>query len=202
MTVAVRINLLPDGRGARQTPRGGSGPGGEPTVARAWFTVPILVALVALLICWLVYDRTSRRLDGRIAEAQAELDRLAPIVEQADGMQRRGDELQRRARIIEQLKANQRGPAEVMDRVSRALPELLWLTRLAMTENVVDIQGEAFNTNAVAAFLESLERVESFRDPVLRATQRRDPVYTFDLTFRYATAPEAPAPGEDSAGET
>lgn len=202
MTVAVRINLLPDGRGTRGTPRGGSGTGADGAAARAWFTVPILIALVALGVWWLVYDRTSRRLDARIAEAQAELDRLAPIVEQVDRMQRRGDELQRRALIIEELKANQRGPAEVMDRVSRALPELLWLSRLAMTDNVVDIQGEAFNTNAVAAFLESLEQVERFRDPVLRATQRRDPVYTFDLTFRYATVPDAPAPGEDSAGET
>lgn len=200
--MAVRINLLPDGRGSRQTTRGGGGPGGDTTAARAWLAVPILVALVALAICWLVQDRTSRRLDAQIAEAQAELDRLAPVVEQVDGMRRRGDELRHRARVIEELKANQRGPAEVMDRVSRALPELLWLTRLAMTDNVVDIQGEAFNTNAVAAFLESLERVESLRDPMLRATQRRDPVYTFDLTFRYATASDAPAPGEDSADET
>lgn len=199
--MAVRINLLPDGRGSRQT-RGGRGAGRDATAARAWFTVPVLAAVVAVAILWLFHDRVSHRLDTRIAETQAELDRLAPVVEQVERMRRRGDELRRRARVIEELEANQRGPVEVMDRVSRALPELLWLTRLEMTENVVDIQGEAFNTNAVATFLEGLEQVESFRDPVLRATQRRDPVYTFDLTFQYAAASGAPVTGEDAAGES
>lgn len=202
MIVAVRINLLPEGRESRRPRGGGRGSGGGAAAARAWFTVPVLAALVALAISWLFYQRAGHRLDSEIDEAQGRLDRLTPVIEQMEESRRRSDELRRRIHLIEGLKADQRGPAEVMDRVSRALPELLWLTRLEMTDNVVDIQGEAFNTDAVATFLERLERVGTFRDPTLRATQQRDPVYTFDLTFQYAASPGAPAAGEDSADET
>lgn len=198
----ARINLLPEARQARGRRGGGRRTGRDVTAPRAWFAVPLLAALVALAICWFVYDRVSRRLDAEIAAAQGELDRLAPVIARVEKTRQRSAELRRRSRIIDELKADQRGPVEVMDRVSRALPELLWLTRLEMSANVVDIQGEAFNTNVVATFLESLEQVESFREPMLRATQQRDPVYTFDLTFRYATTPDGSAAGEDSAGET
>ena len=34
--------------------------------------------------------------------------------------------------VINELKSNQRGPVRVMDYISRALPELLWLDRIKM----------------------------------------------------------------------
>lgn len=199
----VRINLLPEGRKPGRVHRGaaGPGPGRAADASRAWFTWPILLALVAFAVCWLLYYQTSRRLDREIAQRQQRLDAMASVLRQVGRAEGRSEELRRRIQVIQGLQANQRGPVEVMDHVSRALPDLLWLTRLQMASNVVSVQGEAFNTNAVASFLENLERVPSFREPVLRATQHRDPVYTFDLTFQYSPTTEASTAGGDAADD-
>ncbi|MGH9381072.1 MAG: PilN domain-containing protein [Thermoanaerobaculia bacterium] len=199
----VRINLLPEGRKPGRARRGpaGPGPGRAADAARTWFTGPILLALVAFAACWLLYYQTSRRLDREIGERQQRLDAMASVLRQVERTEGRSEELRRRIRVIHELKANQRGPVEVMDQVSRALPELLWLTRLQMASNVVSIQGEAFNTNAVASFLENLEQVPGFRQPVLRATEHRDPIYTFDLTFQYVPTTEGSTAGGGAADD-
>ena len=72
-----------------------------------------------------------------------------------------------------------------MDQVSRALPELLWLTKMDVTPTTITISGEAFNTNAVANFIENLDRVAEFQEPILRDTSQRGQIYTFVVAFNY-----------------
>jgi Tfp pilus assembly protein PilN len=92
-----------------------------------------------------------------------------------------------------------------MDVVSRALPELLWLSSLEVNANAITLVGEAFNTNAVANFLENLDRVPEFTEPILRDTEKRGPVYGFSISFAYQPAPlatpAAPAAGAAESGQ-
>ena len=43
-------------------------------------------------------------------------------------------------------------PVRILDQVSQALPELLWLDRMSLQGGSVELQGQAFNTNQVATF--------------------------------------------------
>ena len=55
--------------------------------------------------------------------------------------------------LINQLKVNQRGPVRLMDEVSKALPDLLWLDRMECRGNSISLTGKALNPNAVANLL-------------------------------------------------
>ena len=89
-----------------------------------------------------------------------------------------------------------------MDYISRALPELLWLDRLKMTTDTIEIEGRAFNTNAVANFIDNLDKVPEFDEPTLKITeQQQGGIYSFLISFHYSFATHAkPAEGEPAGG--
>ena len=100
--------------------------------------------------------------------------------------------------IINDLKSQQKVPVRVMDEVSAALPALVWLTRMDDKKGTLVIAGRALNTNAVATFIESLDQVEFFDEPVLKNTQQRAGVYNFVINVKFTRPPE---PGSDRAAE-
>jgi len=74
-----------------------------------------------------------------------------------------------------------------------------------VTNTNISIRGSAFNMSAVANFIDNLDRVEAFQEPVLQdATQRqgrgvRTEVYDFRLVFGYSFKKPQPAAGQEAA---
>ncbi|MFI5167935.1 MAG: PilN domain-containing protein [Thermoanaerobaculales bacterium] len=160
----------------------------------------ILVGLivVGLAVVGVRYWRLSSQLSGvnaEIATNQREYDRLKPIIAEVENFKKRNAELKHKIDVIEELKRNQNGPVRIMDEVSKALPDLLWLTSMTLSGNVLSVQGQAMNENAVANFLSNLGASPFFNEPNLRIMSK-DPqdIVTFDLSciFNY-TPREAPA---------
>lgn len=128
-----------------------------------------------------------------IADAERRVEELSAIIEEVEEYKAKQAELERKIQVIEDLRRNQRGPVQVMDSISRALPELLWLDNMQMNANTITLTGRAFSTNAVATFIENLDGVEEFDEPSLRGLQERGQVYNFNIAFAYSfTAPEEP----------
>lgn len=170
-------------------------------------SIIILVALVAaaLLISlghFLLLNRALKAKKAEVAEAQREVDELAPFIKEVEEFKAKKTELERKVRVINQLKANQRGPVRLMDQVSHAVPPLLWLTRMEVGPNKVVVSGEAFNTNAVANFIENLDRVPEFQEPILKDTAQRGQIYNYVVEFGYTWADpeEGSTGGNEAAG--
>jgi type IV pilus assembly protein PilN len=187
----IRINLLAEGKKPVVTKK--------PVTARGWkgllesenlaFYSLLAVAALGLIIVGGMYGLLESRistLEEDNATFQKEVDELAPIIKEVEEFKAKKIELERKVQVINQLKANQRGPVRIMDYISRALPELLWLTRMQVAAQTITISGEAFNTNAVANFMENLDRFPEFQEPVLKDTSQRGGVYNFTLSFNYA----------------
>jgi Tfp pilus assembly protein PilN len=68
---------------------------------------------------------------------------------------------------------------------------------MEVAPTTITVTGEAFNTNAVANFIENLDRVPEFQEPILRDTQQRGEIYTFVVAFNYSFKPP-PAEGESA----
>jgi type IV pilus assembly protein PilN len=187
----IRINLLSEGRrpvAAKKARVPSFDLGGLE------LTSILLVALVALgLLVSLGHNyllgKKIGTLETKVAETQAEVDRLAPIIKEVEEFKAKKAELERKVQVITDLKNNQRGPVQIMDKVSRALPELLWLTKMEVVANKVSLQGQAFNTNAVANFIENLDKVPEFQEPVLQDTAQQNQVYNFKVTFNFTITP-------------
>lgn len=204
----IKINLLSEGR--------------RPVVARrAKASIdfggqdPNNVLLIAGLVLgaviaggwWFKLNQQIQAMDRQIRQARARYEELRPIIEQVEKFKKQNDDLERKVNIIKDLKAKQKGPVTVMDAVSRALPELVWLDSMTVTTNRVDLKGLAFNTNAIASFIENLTAVPEFEEPDphnIRVTGRGKEVYSFQMNFGYTppTAADEEGAATEGGGDT
>lgn len=159
----------------------------------AGFVIGILVTAFA----WWQLNAQQTAQAEEIAAAKAEVKALDSVIKEVEDYKAKKAELEKKIGIINDLKLNQRGPVRVMDHISRALPELLWLDRMTMDDQRITVDGRAFNTNAVANFIENLDKVPEFEEPTLKDTQEQNGgVYKFVVEFKYSFAPLA----EDAEG--
>ena len=197
----LKINLLAEGKRpvvARKSraalPSAGPGDLGNYLL----FGFLLLGILTAAGWWFLLNHRIGNKAD-EIAVAQAEVKELEAVIKEVEQYKARKDELERKIAVINDLKENQRGPVQIMDEVSKAVPELLWLVNLDVTNNNIALRGSAFNTSAIANLIDNLDRVEAFQEPVLQDTSQRlgqgarTEVYDFRLTFPYSFKKPAPA---------
>ena len=124
----------------------------------------ILVAGLAL-IGWrfVTLSRESGKLDADIAAAQQETARLRSIIVQVQQFEQRKAQLQQRVSLIEQLRKSQTGPVHMLDQVSRALPQMLWLTQMKESASDVQIDGRCTSPIAVSEFVSNLEASGYFK---------------------------------------
>ncbi len=160
--------------------------------------------VVGLAYVGLRYWKLSSKLadiKAEIATNQREYDRLKPIIAEVEAFKKKNAELKHKIEVIEGLKQNQFGPVRVMDEVSKALPDLVWLTSMTLSGNVLSVQGQALNENAVANFISNLAASPYFAEPSLRImSQSERGIFSFDLscTFTHTPRGAAPAPGQRS----
>ena len=187
----IRINLIAEGRKpVAPTARAGRGfsLGSENAAVVAMISI-VVVLLIGYAGYWLLLRRNIENRKVEIAEAQATVDELQEAIDEVDRFNAKKAELQHRIAVIGDLRDNQRGPVRIMDEVSQGLPELLWLDQLTLTSQAVTIQGRSFTTNSVASFIENLDRVEEFQEPILKVTTWNGRVYSFQIVFNYMSVP-------------
>jgi type IV pilus assembly protein PilN len=189
----IKINLIAEGK--RPTSVRKIKPVLEGKDLAQWTLVAAIVAcLLGFGIWWWLLNRQIAAQEVQIADAERKVEELAPVIRQVEDFKKKKAEIERKLGVIDNLKSAQRGPVHVMDDISRALPELLWLDRLKMTSSNIELEGRAFNTNAVANFIENLDKMPAFEEPTLRSTEEQPGgVYHFTLDFNYSFAQKPPA---------
>ena len=55
-----------------------------------------------------------------------------------------------------------------MDEVSKALPDLVWLTDMTLQGDQLTMKGRTLSPNAVATYLENLKKSPYFAEPVFK----------------------------------
>lgn len=197
----IRINLLSDGKKSVTRKKKSAMkvlPEGQ-DLGRLLLFAALLIGLLPFGIVWYVKKNTIETRQYEVATAEAEVQRLQAIINEVEQFKAKKAALEHKIQVITDLKQNQRGPVRLMDIVSRSLPELLWLDRMTVTANSVNLIGQAFNTNAVASFMDNLDQAPEMNEPILRETRQNGPVYSFTISVGYsikarsADAGEAPA---------
>lgn len=181
----IKINLLVEARAERVAR--------APLIAFGAANVNnyILLGLVVagLAFVGLRYWSLSSKLSGIKADIvinQREYERLKPIIAEVESFKKRNAELQHKIEVIEELKKSQYGPVRIMDEVSKALPDLLWLTNMNLNGVVLTLHGQALNENAVANFISNLAASPFFAEPSLGIMSQDDRgIFTFDLSCKF-----------------
>jgi len=160
----IRINLLESeratagkGKGAAAATAGGAGGGSS-----IGPYVPLIAGVgIALLGCGFFYMSLTNDIadtNDKITTAKAEVAKLQLEKQKKEELERKRKSFQDQVNLIERLKAEQGGPVHMLDEISKALPDFVWLTNIAQTPASVRITGEASNNNSIADFLNNLQR--------------------------------------------
>jgi type IV pilus assembly protein PilN len=136
----------------------------------------ILVA-AAMVVGWWFWalQRQSADLDQQIADAERETQRLRSVIQQVAQFETRRVQLQQRVTLIEELRKGQTGPVHLLDQISKALPEAMWLTDLKQTGSEISIEGRCSSLNSLSDFVSALEASNLFERPVEIVDSRVEP---------------------------
>src|SRR5687768_1459509 len=96
------------------------------------FLLAVLLGVIALAGYWFYLRGERRDREVAIAAAQKEVDELAQVLAEVEDYKTKKQKLEHKIQVINELKRNQRGPVRILDQVSQALPELLWLDKLTL----------------------------------------------------------------------
>ena len=163
----------------------------------------ILVAAV-LGIGWWYWslDQEATRVEAEIEAAQREQARLKSLLTEVAQFEAQRAQLQQRVQLIEQLRAGQSVPVQILAHVSRSLPDMLWLTEMEQSEGTLTIQGRATTLISLSDFVGNLGNGELLQKPIeivssqvepLTPGQGQAPVDVIRFTVRAAVKPAAVA---------
>jgi type IV pilus assembly protein PilN len=161
----IRVNLL--GAPRRKTKR-------APSVStvdvgqRLTLACSLILVVAGLLIGWWYWSlsQQSAQLDADLASARQETQRLKAVIAEVDRFEQRRQQLQQRVTLIEQLRRGQSVPAEMLDLVSRSLPDMLWLTQLTQQGSDLTLEGRSTTLIGLSDFVGNLGRNDLFRKPI------------------------------------
>ena len=163
----IRVNLLgtkePSAGGPIIEPGFGGGESSEKKGIVAGIAI-LGLAVGAVGVQWLSATRTINQLDEEINQLTQEKARLAPIIAQVEEYQAKLAELEEKERLIERLKNERQGPVRILDALSEALPDFVWLTELTQRAGMVTIDGMAASLVSVADYIRKLEDDEWFQN--------------------------------------
>jgi type IV pilus assembly protein PilN len=192
----IRINLLAVDRGPvakKKSP--GVTAGQRVTIGAAL----ILLSTVVTVGWWFWSLRQEgQRLDDEISRAEVEANQLRSVLASVQKFETRKAQLQQRVTLIEQLRRGQTGPVHILDEVSRALPDRLWLVTMSQHGAEFTIAGQTTSLTGVSDFVANLEASKWFKRPVEIVDSTVEQTANGDLvrfTVRATSDnPEAPPP--------
>jgi type IV pilus assembly protein PilN len=98
-----------------------------------------------------------RELDSKIAAAEQRQRELQAIKKQVDELEQKRATFQRKVDLITRLQAEQQGPVHMLDEISKALPDFVWMTALDQAGNQLRFSGQSNSLTSVADFITALQ---------------------------------------------
>ena len=158
----IRINLLGvERKQARRAPAFDIG-------KRITLACSLVLVLAAAGIGFWYWSLTSEaaQVEADILSSQQELAKLGPVIKEVAQFEARRAQLQQRVELIEQLRKGQSIPVQLLDHVSRSLPEMLWLTVLQQAGGDVTIEGRSSSLVGLSDFVANLGTTDVFKKPI------------------------------------
>lgn len=163
----IRINLLPIKEAQRALGR-------RQRVSVA--VLSVAVALLVMIVPYMLQGRTLAHLQRDIDQLNTELAKLNQQTREVRDLDKKRSELQAKLKVIEDLKQKRVGPVRVLEDLSGATPEKLWLVNFADTGGAATVTGMALDNQTIAAFMRQLQASKYFFDVDLVETSQGEPV--------------------------
>jgi type IV pilus assembly protein PilN len=195
----IRINLLAVDRGPAKKAR----TPGVTAAQRVTIGAALILLCTIVTVGWWFWALRARgiKLDDDIAQADKEANQLRSVLSQVQKFETRKAQLQQRVNLIEQLRRGQTAPVHILDELSRAIPDRLWLISMLQRGQDFTIDGRTTTLTGLSDFVSNLETSPWFKKPVEIVDSSVDQGPNGDLvrfsvraTMQNPEAPPPPAP--------
>jgi type IV pilus assembly protein PilN len=157
----IRINLLAtERRGAKAAATG---------FQKMMLLGSLILALTVAVIGWRYWalGQEQAAVVREIEAARREEARLQEILKQVQEFENRRKTLEARVALIDELRKGQTAPVHMIDQISKALPDMTWLTSLQQSGGyTLTIQGRCLTLTSLSDFIGNLEASRYFIRPV------------------------------------
>ncbi len=184
----IRVNLLSP---EKKDVGGGGETGAFPDEAReSKLNIPAIAAAVIITfgsIGYLYFSQTAE-IDNKqqtLAERRARKAELDKVLQTLAQLEKTKKNLDKKIEVIEKLKGQQMTTVRMMDELSKAIPESVWLTKLNFSKGTLTLSGKAFTNNLIADFMNNLDSSGYFTEIHLRASkrERKANIEVFDFSI-------------------
>jgi len=182
----IRINLLPV-KAAQKKEK-----------LRGQLVILTLTVILVLAACSAVYVSLLGKISSveqEIAQQEEEINRLRKVIGEVSRFKKLQQELQGKLDVLDKLKEGKVGPVHLLDELSGAMPEKVWVTNLKETSGAITIAGVGLNEESVAEFLRHLEESPYYKGVELQVVEQVSQgglkLQKFDVTCRSETPPKS-----------
>ena len=192
----IRINLL----GAQKGKNKRSAASAAAVMEVGDVGSPKLKVLVVLVLAalvnvgyWYQLDKQHRDIAAKMEVALRKNAELADVKARYLERQREAESYKRRVDVIDQLRAAQSGPVDLLNTVGQTVnnTEAVWLNSMKDQGASIDIDGMALSTDAVASLISNLQKTGHFKNIEIKETYQDDTykemqAFNFTLTCEKA----------------
>ncbi|MGB9205560.1 MAG: PilN domain-containing protein [Terriglobales bacterium] len=153
----------------------------------------LLIAVVVNAGYWYQLDREKKAIEVKMRVAEQKNRELADIKAKYLERQKQADSYKRRVDVIDQLRANQMGPVNLLSTIGDTVnsTEAVWLNSMQDQGANVAIDGMALSSDAVANLISNLQKTGFFRNIEIKETSQDSAVkdmqaFQFTLTCEKA----------------
>jgi type IV pilus assembly protein PilN len=160
----IRINLLAT---ERKTARAAAAPAMQ-AGQKMMVIGSLLLVLTVAGLGWRFWalGQEEAQIARQIEAEQREEARLQEILKQVEEFQNRRKLLEARVALIDELRKGQSAPVHMVDQISKALPDMTWLTGMSQNGYTLTIQGRCLTLTSLSDFIGNLEASRYFIRPV------------------------------------
>lgn len=189
----IRINLL--GAPKPKSKRGSSA-AAAPALEIGNVGSPLVKVLVAVALLagangyyWYWLDHQAKDIATKMDAAERRNRELSVVKTKYLDRQKQADNYKRRVDVIDQLRAAQAGPVNLLNTIGDTVnnTEAVWLNSMKDQGSNIEIQGMALSTDAVANLIANLQKTGYFKNIEIKETFQDEQVkdmqaFQFQLT--------------------
>jgi type IV pilus assembly protein PilN len=144
------------------------------------FKAAAILVVAALLNAgyWYRLDRQKQKIADQMADAMRKNQELSQVKARYLERQRQAESYKRRVDVIDQLRANQTGPVNLLNMMGSTVnnTEAVWLNTMKDQGATIEIEGLALSQDSVANLITNLQKTGYFKNVEIKETYQDDQI--------------------------
>jgi Tfp pilus assembly protein PilN len=171
----IKINLLKPEK--KEVAAGGTTISAIDDSRESKTNIPALIGAMAITVCaigllYVIQTNTLNTEKKQLEERTLRKAELEKVLQRLAELEASKLELDKKIKIINDLKFKQKDAVFMMDKLSRSLPDWVWLTALNFNNGSLSLGGKALSNNLIADLINNLQTSNFFTNVKLKSSSR------------------------------